>query len=77
MLIVEYPPGGADPVHRHDANAFVYVLEGTISCSSRGRIRSPFSLVKNLKWVPSEAEVFPAQGALEHGPVLRPRVVTR
>jgi len=26
MLIVEYPPGGADPVHRHNANAFVYVL---------------------------------------------------
>ena len=27
MLIVEYPPGAADPVHRHNANAFVYVLE--------------------------------------------------
>jgi quercetin dioxygenase-like cupin family protein len=30
MLEVEYPPGGADPVHRHDAHAFVYVLEGSI-----------------------------------------------
>jgi len=30
MLAVEYPPGGADPVHRHDAHAFVYVLEGSI-----------------------------------------------
>ena len=30
MLIVEYPPGGADPIHRHNADAFVYVLEGTI-----------------------------------------------
>ncbi|KRD34680.1 cupin [Lysobacter sp. Root916] len=30
MLTVEYPPGGADPVHRHDAHAFVYVLEGSI-----------------------------------------------
>lgn len=30
MLLVEYPPGGADPVHRHDAYAFVYVLEGSI-----------------------------------------------
>jgi len=30
MLSVEYPPGGADPVHRHDAHAFVYVLEGSI-----------------------------------------------
>jgi quercetin dioxygenase-like cupin family protein len=30
MLTVEYPPGGADPVHRHNAEAFVYVLEGSI-----------------------------------------------
>jgi quercetin dioxygenase-like cupin family protein len=30
MLTVEYPPGGADPVHRHNANAFVYVLEGSV-----------------------------------------------
>jgi len=30
MLTVEYPPGGADPVHRHDAEALVYVLEGSI-----------------------------------------------
>jgi len=30
MLTVEYPPGGADPVHRHNAHAFVYVLEGSV-----------------------------------------------
>ena len=30
MITVEYPPGGADPIHRHDAHAFVYVLEGSI-----------------------------------------------
>jgi quercetin dioxygenase-like cupin family protein len=30
MIIVEYPPGGADPVHRHNAHAFVYVLEGSL-----------------------------------------------
>lgn len=30
MITVEYPPGGSDPVHRHDAHAFVYVLEGSI-----------------------------------------------
>ncbi|MGG2102695.1 cupin domain-containing protein [Stenotrophomonas sp. NRRL B-14846] len=30
ILTVEYPPGGADPVHRHDAHGFVYVLEGQI-----------------------------------------------
>ena len=30
MITVEYPPGGADPVHRHDAHGFIYVLDGTI-----------------------------------------------
>ena len=36
MLIVEYPPGGADPVHRHNANAFVYVLEGSVIMQVKG-----------------------------------------
>ena len=36
MLIVEYPPGGADPVHRHDAHAFVYVLEGSVIMQLKG-----------------------------------------
>jgi len=30
MLTVEYPPGGASAPHRHDANTFVYVLEGAV-----------------------------------------------
>jgi hypothetical protein len=30
MITVEYPPGSSDPIHRHNAHAFVYVLEGTI-----------------------------------------------
>ena len=29
LLDVTLPPGGADPVHRHDATVFVYVLEGS------------------------------------------------
>ena len=36
MLTVEYAPGGADPVHRHNANAFVYVLEGSIVMQVKG-----------------------------------------
>ena len=36
MLLVEYPPGGADPVHRHNASAFVYVLDGTVVMQVRG-----------------------------------------
>jgi quercetin dioxygenase-like cupin family protein len=36
MIIVDYPPGSADPIHRHNAHAFVYVLEGTIVMQVRG-----------------------------------------
>jgi len=36
MLTVDYPPGAVDPVHRHNADAFVYVLEGSIVMGVRG-----------------------------------------
>ncbi|MDW3682450.1 cupin domain-containing protein [Cupriavidus sp. CV2] len=36
MIMVEYPPGSVDPVHRHDAHAFVYVLEGSIVMGLKG-----------------------------------------
>jgi quercetin dioxygenase-like cupin family protein len=30
MITVEYPPGGTSAAHRHNANTFVYVLEGSV-----------------------------------------------
>jgi quercetin dioxygenase-like cupin family protein len=36
MITVEYPPGSSDPIHRHNAHAFVYVLEGSIVMRVRG-----------------------------------------
>lgn len=36
MITVVYPPGGADPVHRHDAHGFVYVLEGEVIMQVKG-----------------------------------------
>jgi len=36
MISVEYPPGNADPVHTHHAQALVYVLEGSIVMQVRG-----------------------------------------
>lgn len=36
ILEVAYPPGGADPIHRHDAHGFVYVLEGSIVMGVKG-----------------------------------------
>ncbi|AOJ36109.1 cupin domain-containing protein [Burkholderia metallica] len=36
MISVEYPPGAVDPVHRHHADAFVYVVEGSIVMQVKG-----------------------------------------
>jgi quercetin dioxygenase-like cupin family protein len=36
MVIVEYPPGSTDPIHRHNAHGFIYVLEGSIVMQVRG-----------------------------------------
>ncbi|CAM2156285.1 Cupin 2 conserved barrel domain protein [Pararobbsia alpina] len=36
MISVTYPPGSVDPVHRHNANAFIYVVEGSIVMQVRG-----------------------------------------
>jgi quercetin dioxygenase-like cupin family protein len=36
MIAVEYPPGSVDHVHRHDAHAFIYVLQGSIVMQVRG-----------------------------------------
>ncbi len=37
LLEVSYPPGARDMVHRHDAHAFVYVLEGQIVMQVQGQ----------------------------------------
>ena len=36
MITVEYPPGWSDPVHRHNAQAFLYVLEGSVVMQVKG-----------------------------------------
>ena len=36
MITVEYPPGSVDPIHRHNAHGFIYVLEGSIVMQVRG-----------------------------------------
>src|SRR5919198_949491 len=36
MITVEFAPGGADPVHRHDAHGFIYVLEGSVVMQVKG-----------------------------------------
>ena len=36
VLIVEHPPGGSNPAHRHNAHAMVYVLEGSVVMQVKG-----------------------------------------
>lgn len=36
MITVDYAPGAADPVHRHRAHGFIYVLEGSIVMGVKG-----------------------------------------
>lgn len=36
MITVDYPPGATDAVHRHNAHAFIYVLEGSIIMQVEG-----------------------------------------
>ncbi|HEY6644479.1 cupin domain-containing protein [Povalibacter sp.] len=36
MITVTYAPGAADPVHRHDAHGFIYVLQGSIVMQVKG-----------------------------------------
>jgi quercetin dioxygenase-like cupin family protein len=37
VLMVEYGPGVSEPVHRHNAQAFVYVLEGSVVMQVKGQ----------------------------------------
>ena len=48
MITVEYPPGASTPMHRHDAQALVYVLEGSIVMQVRGK--APVTLAPGQTW---------------------------
>ena len=36
MITVEHAPGGSSPIHRHNAHAMVYVLEGSVVQQVKG-----------------------------------------
>jgi quercetin dioxygenase-like cupin family protein len=36
MYTVDFPPGFSSPVHRHDAQVFVYMLEGSVQMQVKG-----------------------------------------
>jgi quercetin dioxygenase-like cupin family protein len=55
MITVEYPPGGADPIHRHDAHGFIYVLEGTVVMQVKGG--KEVTLTAGQTWYESPEDV--------------------
>jgi quercetin dioxygenase-like cupin family protein len=36
LITVEHTPGGSSPIHRHNAQAMVYVLEGSVVMQVKG-----------------------------------------
>ena len=36
MITVEHAPGGSNAIHRHNAHAFIYVLEGSVVMQLKG-----------------------------------------
>jgi len=57
MITVEYTPGASDPVHRHNADAFVYVLEGSIVMQVRGGKEVTLTPGQTLYEGPSDVHV--------------------
>ncbi|AVA22342.1 cupin 2 domain-containing protein [Rhizobium sp. NXC24] len=57
MISVEYGPGGSDPIHKHDANAFVYVLEGSIVMQVKGEKEVTLSPGETFYEGPSDIHV--------------------
>ena len=39
MITVQYAPGAVDPIHRHNAHVFVYVLEGEVIMQVKGGVQ--------------------------------------
>ena len=57
MIEVSYPPGARDVVHRHDAHAFVYVLEGKIIMQLKGQAPVTLNAGQTFYEGPSDVHV--------------------
>lgn len=54
ISVVEYAPGGASPPHRHNANVFVYVLEGEVEMQVAGGERVTLTEGETFREVPAD-----------------------
>jgi quercetin dioxygenase-like cupin family protein len=57
MITVEYPPGWSDPVHRHYAQAFVYVIEGSVVMQVKAGKEVTLSLGQTFYEGPDDVQV--------------------
>ncbi len=55
VITVDYPPGAEDPVHTHDAQAVVYVLQGSIVMQVKGG--APTTLLPGQTFYEGPADV--------------------
>ena len=63
MLTVTYPPGGSSAPHRHDAQVFVYVLEGTLTMQVQGQAAVTLHPGETFYELPSDIHVVSANAS--------------
>jgi uncharacterized cupin superfamily protein len=70
MITVVYPPGSSDPIHRHNAHAFAYVLEGSVVMQVKGGKGVTLTAGNASATKPAKFLVFPVKN--KDAPVLVP-----
>jgi quercetin dioxygenase-like cupin family protein len=63
MLTVEYPPGASSQPHRHDAEVFVYVLEGAVVMQLAGQPRQTLGPGETFYEGPADVHVTSANAS--------------
>ena len=57
MITVEYAPGASEPVHRHNAYVFVYVIEGSVVMQIRGGKETTLNAGETFYEAPNDVHV--------------------
>jgi quercetin dioxygenase-like cupin family protein len=57
MITIEYPPAASEPVHRHNAYVFVYVVEGAVVMKARGGKEVTLNAGQTFYEAPSDVHV--------------------
>lgn len=54
MSVIDYAPGAASPPHRHNADVFVYVLEGTVVMQVEGGESATLTVGQTFHELPTD-----------------------